>query len=68
MGSRRYRITVRGLLSERFAAAFDGMTLESGSGETTLVGELRDQAELYGVLERVRNFGLELLRVEEAPE
>jgi hypothetical protein len=68
MASTRYRITVRGRLSERFASAFDGMTVEAVGGETTLSGELRDQSELYGMLERVRDFGLELLRVEEVTE
>jgi hypothetical protein len=59
-----YRIVLRGELSDRFAAAFDGMTTEPGCGETALVGRVRDQAHLYGILERVRDFGLELLRVE----
>jgi len=68
MGSMRYRITVRGRLSERFATAFDGMTVETASGDTTLVGELRDQSQLYGLLERMRDFGIELVGVEEVAE
>lgn len=62
-----YRVTVKGRLSERFASAFDGVTLEPGVGETALVGRL-DQSQLYGLLERLRDFGLELLRVEEVAE
>jgi hypothetical protein len=62
-----FRITVRGRLSERFAAAFDGVTSEAGAGETVLVGRL-DQAELYGLLARLSEFGLELVRVEECSE
>jgi len=61
----RYRITVRGRLSERFASAFVGMTLERKPGETALVGLIADQGQLYGVLDRVRDFGLELVRLEE---
>jgi hypothetical protein len=64
----RYRITVRGRLSERFASAFDGLDLESGQGETSLVGPISDQAELFGVFDRLRAFGLELIRVEAIPE
>ena len=60
------RITVRGRLSDRFASAFDGMAVEPGSGETSFVGELHDQGELYDVLERVRSLGLELVRVDTA--
>jgi hypothetical protein len=62
-----FRIVLRGRLSERFASAFEGMTLEPGTGETALVGTL-DQAQLYGILERARDFGLQLLRVEEVSE
>lgn len=60
-----YRIVVRGHLGDRFAASFDGLTAEPRSGETALVGCVRDQAHLYGILERLRDFGLELLRVEQ---
>ncbi len=60
MGPRRYRITVRGRLSERFASAFEGMTLEGGAGRTTLEGWLVDVAALYGLIDRLRDFGLEL--------
>jgi hypothetical protein len=64
MATRTYRITVRGRLTERFASAFEGMAVEPGRGETGLVGEIADQAQLFGLLDRVRNFGLELVRVE----
>jgi len=60
----RYRIVLRGRLSEHFAAAFDGMTLEPGPNQTVLVGEVRDQAHLYGLLDRLRDLGIELLAVE----
>ena len=65
MQSRRYLITVRGRLTERFAASFDGLTLEAGSGVTTLSGVFHDQAQLYGVLERIADCGLELAGVQE---
>ena len=68
MDSASYRIVVRGRLTDRFAASFDGMSAEAGDGETALVGRVRDQAHLYGILERLRDFGLELLRVEEGAQ
>jgi hypothetical protein len=43
------------------------MTLEPAPGQTVLVGEIRDQAHLYGVLDQVRNLGLELISVEPFP-
>ncbi len=55
---------LRGRLSERFASAFDGMSLEPGPGRTVLVGEVRDQAHMYGLLDQLRDFGIELVAVE----
>ena len=60
----RYRISVRGRLTKRLGSAFEGMGLEAGRGETFLVGEIRDQSHLYGVLDQVRNLGLELVSIE----
>ena len=59
----RYRITVRGHLAERLGLVFDGLGLEPGTGQTALVGEIRDQSHLYGVLDLVRGLGLELVSV-----
>ena len=61
--TRTVRITVGGRLSERLAAAFDGMTLVRRGGATELVGEVVDQAQLYGLLARIRDLGLELKAV-----
>ena len=63
----RYRITVRGRLSWHLASAFDGFDLEPGNEHSVLAGEIRDQAHLYGILDRVRDLGLELVSVERGP-
>jgi len=62
----RYRIVLRGRLSKRFESAFEGMALESGPNRTVLVGDVRDQSHLYGLLDRLREFGIELVAVEQA--
>jgi hypothetical protein len=62
----RYRIVLRGRLAERFESAFDGMVLEPGQDQTVLIGEVRDQAHLYGLLDRLRDFGIDLVAVEPA--
>jgi hypothetical protein len=41
------------------------MQIEQGTGKTVLVGNVRDQAALYGLLNRLRDFGLELVQVEQ---
>ncbi|HEX5588947.1 MAG TPA: hypothetical protein VFX65_01490 [Candidatus Limnocylindrales bacterium] len=58
--TRHIRITVRGRLSAHLAATFDGMTLARRPGGTELVGQVADQAQLHGLLTRIRDLGLEL--------
>lgn len=65
MSPKGYRITVRGRLTDNLGSAFDGMTLDQGSEESALVGDRMDQAQLFGVLDRLRDFGIELIGVEE---
>jgi hypothetical protein len=59
----RYEIVVRGRLSRRYECAFDGVTLVPHTGRTTLRAELADQSQLYGLLNRLRDFGIELVSV-----
>lgn len=58
-----YRIRVRGRLTERMSAALDGMTLRPGQTHSTFTGEVKDQAHLHGLLNRLSDLGLELLSV-----
>ena len=64
---RRYDIVVRGRLSERYESAFEGVTLEPRTGETMLRADLADQSQLYGLLNRLRDFGIELVSVNAVP-
>ena len=61
-------MTVEGELGDYLATAFPGMTLTHDPGTTTLTGELRDQAELQGVLQRVSDLGLTLLETKALTE
>jgi hypothetical protein len=63
-----YRIVTRSELSERYAAAFDGMQMEIKDGETILIGEIIDQSHLFGILERINGLGLQLLSVQPLPD
>jgi hypothetical protein len=58
-----YQIVVRGELSQRFSMAFEGMALVAGDGQTAITGPVVDQAHLHGLLDRVRDLGLELVSV-----
>jgi hypothetical protein len=63
MPVREYSFVVEGELSDELGNAFAGMTLTRRKGETLLVGQVRDQAELQGLLQRLSNLGLTLLSV-----
>ena len=62
-----YQICIRGRVSERLGSALEGMRLKSGAAETVFTGEIRDQSQLYGLLDRVRDLGLELISVQPQP-
>ena len=59
-----YRICIRGRVTERLGSALEGMRLEAGATETVFTGEIRDQSQLDGLLDRVRYLGLELISVQ----
>lgn len=62
--STRYEITVRGTLGPRLATVITGFdVVANDAGTTRLVGWVVDQAALHGALQRVADFGLELVCV-----
>jgi hypothetical protein len=62
---RAYRIVVRGELDDRFAYLFNGMDMRCSDGTTVLTGSVVDQAQLHGFIERLEEFALELVSVEQ---
>ena len=44
------------------------MTLLVGAVNTVFTGEVKDQSQLYGLLDRLRDLGLELINVEPQAE
>ena len=72
MAERRYRLVVAGELSAPVEHAFEGMRLERDGRNTALIGPVRDQASLQGLLQRVSDLGLTLISanaiVDVAPE
>jgi hypothetical protein len=59
----RYRVVVRGRLGEHLASCFEQLELESHSGESSLTGTFADQAQLHGLLDRLRDLGIQLVSV-----
>ena len=59
-----YEIRVVGHLDAHWSAWFDGLSLNrKADGTTSIQGAFADQPALHGVLQKVRDLGLELVSV-----
>jgi len=59
-----YEIRIKGHLGDRWAASFGGLTFTlEENGVTRIVGPVRDQAALHGLLRKVRDLGMPLISV-----
>ena len=72
-GPATYQIVVQGTLSPDWSDRLAGMTISSDEpsnavAHTTLVGMIRDQAELKGVLETLYGLHMPILRVEKVDD
>jgi len=59
-----YEIRVRGVLNQRWSDWFDGFRIDNQVHDTILVGPVIDQAELHGLLAKIRDLGLPIISVE----
>lgn len=59
-----YHIRIKERLGEEWQEWFEGMTItHNATGETIISGQIVDQAQLFGLLKRVRNLGLTLISI-----
>ena len=59
-----YQIRLQGHLGHQWKEWFGGLTITlEENGDTLLTGPVVDQAELYGLLRKVRDLGMPLLSV-----
>lgn len=67
-GIPQYEIRVKGYLSPRWTAWFDGLSLTAEDDGTTVIrGPVVDQAALHGVLQRLRDVGIPLIALTQVP-
>ena len=72
-GPARYRIVVQGVLDDTWRERMAGLsitTVDRGAkaAHSVLVGHIRDQAELRGVIETLHGLHLPILRVEQVTD
>ena len=62
-----YEFRIKGRLSDTLCGEFEEFTAAVQPAETVMRGEVRDQAELHGLMDRIQSLGLELLEVRRVP-
>ena len=62
-GPARYEIRVKGVLDSRWTAWFDGLQVIGEGEETVISSLLADQPALHGLLAKIRDLELCLIRV-----
>jgi hypothetical protein len=63
VGASDYEIRIKGRLSDTATSAFEQFTATVKPAETVMRGEVRDQSELYGLLDQIQALGLDLIEV-----
>ncbi|MBN2549825.1 MAG: GNAT family N-acetyltransferase [Anaerolineales bacterium] len=56
-----YTIRLKGALDARWSAVFAPLIMQPLQDETRLIGPVQDQSELFGILLKIRDMGLELI-------
>ncbi|HUL24608.1 MAG TPA: hypothetical protein VLW44_02415 [Streptosporangiaceae bacterium] len=61
----RYRIVVRDDCGDLLASLVEGLAVESGGERTSVVASVRDESELYGLLDRFHELSLHIVSLHE---
>ena len=61
----QYRIVLRGECGELITSALADFVVESGGGWTAFTASVRDESELYGLLDRIEDFALHVVSLNE---
>jgi hypothetical protein len=62
----KVEVRVKGRMDDHWTEWFQNFEIAaSGEDETTMVGEVKDQSALYGLIAKLRDLGMVLLSVNE---
>ncbi len=69
----QYQIHIQGHLDQHWETVFSGFQIHhaynpDGEPITVMRGDVIDQAALYGIINRLRNLGMELISAQPNPE
>jgi len=64
-----YRIVIKGIIGQKWSEWFDGFTITyPDNSHTSLIGKVRDQSALHGILTKIRDLSLTLISITEIEE
>lgn len=58
------KIKIKGHLDASWRDWFDGLDIEKEGDHTLLLGDAKDEAFVYGILDKIRDLNLKLISVE----
>lgn len=65
----RFEIRIQGWLADHWQSHFEGMQLEkTADGDTRILGEVADEAALFGVLRSIEDLGMHLVSIAAFPK
>ena len=62
---RQYRIILRGECRQLLAGLAGDLSVQAGRGWTCVMASVRDESELYGLLDRFQEFALHIVSLNE---
>jgi len=63
-----YEIRIKGRVGDPVLETFGNLDASVRPAETILRGELKDQAALHGLLDRIQSLGLELIEIRQVED
>jgi len=57
------KIQIKGHLDKTWEDLFDGVTITYEGENTVLIGEIKDEAYIHGILNKLRDLGLTLISI-----
>jgi hypothetical protein len=62
------KIKVKGHLDKKWENCFDGMDINHDGDNTILSGNMKDEAFIHGILNRIRDLNLKIISVDTSVE
>lgn len=65
----RFEIRINGWLDDHWTSSFEGIHFQkTADGQTTILGEVSDEAALFGVLRSIEDLGMQLVSIAAFPK